>query len=236
MATSVFLVEPDEERREEFAASIAGSQFEVTHFADINAEAVDRLEESRAQILVLRMVSGKLGAAVAIDRLRRRCPKCKFVVSYDVASTHLLMSVYSHGAVAAIKWPFHLHRVVEKLTYAIASEQRDKLAGPIVRLEHPLQVRCKVGSVFSFARVGFCERLGLTDMDLNTEKPFRVGNRLRLEIMFPPPTGTMAFRGTVEETEQTRLHNWCVYVSLTNTTEESRRLVESFLVKSARRG
>jgi len=137
--------------------------------------------------------------------------------------------------VAAIKQPFHLHRVVEKLTFAIASERHEKLHGPIVRLEHPVEIKYKAGGLFSLPRVGFCERLGLTDMDLNTEKMLKERAKLKVDILLPPPAGTIRCRGVVEAVEQTKPENWCSYVALTDTTAETRRVIEAFLVKAARK-
>ena len=235
MAASVVVVEPDKDQREEFLRAIKGSPFEVTHFVETNAEAVEEYDKSRVHVLVLRVVSGKLGAAAALDKLRKKDPKVKVVVSYDVQSTHLLMAAYAHGAISAVKQPFRLHRVVEKLMFAIASERHDKLRSPIVRLEHPIQVRYKTGALLARSKVGFCERLGTTDMDLNTEKAPKTKSKLKVEIMLPPPAGTLKFVGVVEDAEMTKLDNWCSYISLADTTSESRKAIEAFLVKAARR-
>jgi hypothetical protein len=157
------------------------------------------------------------------------------VASYDVRSTHLLMAAYSHGAVAAIKQPFRLHRVVEKLTFAVASERHASLAGPIVRLEHPLQVRYKTDSLLSFGKVAFCERLGLSDMDLNLERPPKPKTKLKLELMLPPPAEPMKLAGVVEAAEATRPDNHRVYLALKNVSSQQRAAIESFLVKAAKR-
>ena len=235
MAAKIVLVEPDKKQREQFANAIKGSPFEVSHFVDTNAEGVEQYDEMRPHLLVLRVVSGKLGAAAALDQLRKKHPHVKVVVSYDVRSTHLLMAAYSHGAIVAIKQPFRLHRVVEKLTYAIASERHEKLGGAIVRLEHPIQVRYKTGSLFSRSRPGFCERLGLSDMDLNTERAMKPRSELKVELLLPPPAGSLKFVGVIEDVEATRPDNWCAYISLKNVSSEMRTAIDGFLVKAARR-
>ena len=71
MAAKIVLVEPDKEQREQFVNAIKGSPFEVSHFVDTNAEAVEQYDEMRPHLLVLRVVSGKLGAAAALDQLRK---------------------------------------------------------------------------------------------------------------------------------------------------------------------
>ena len=234
MAAKIVLVEPDGEQREQFLNAIKGSAFEVAHFADTNAEAIEKHSISHPHLFVFPLVSGKLGAAAALDRLRKVNPNVKVVTSYDVRSTHLLMAAYAHGAVAAIKQPFAMHRVIEKLTYAIASERHEKLSGPIVRLGHPVEVRYKSGSLFSLSKRGFCERLGLGDMDLNVEKPPKLRAELKLDLLLPPPTGTMKFNGVVEDIENIRPRNWCGYIGLKNVSSEDRRAIEAFLVKAAR--
>ena len=235
MAANVILVEPDEDQRKEFLAVVKGSPFEVSKICNTNAEAVAHYDKVHTQVVVLRLVSGKEGAAQAIDQLRQKDPKVKVVASYDVGSTHLLMAAYSHGAISAVKQPFRLHRVVEKLTFAVASERHEKLRGAIVRLEHPLQVRFRSQSLFALPRVGFCERLGTTDMDLNTEKPLKLKAKIKVGVMLPPPAGTLRFAGTVEHVEQTKVDNWCSYVSLANTTSDTRKEIEAFLVEAARK-
>jgi len=235
MATKVLLVEPDQEQREQFLNAIKGSAFEVCHFAATNAEAIDAYDAARPNLVVMRLVSGTMGAQVALDRLRKKNPNIRVVASYDVRSTHLLMAAYSHGAIAAIKQPFRLHRVVEKLTFAIASERHEKLGGPIVRLEHPVEVRYKAGTWWSRARVGFCERLGVTDMDLNTERPLKLKAERKLEILLPPPTGTLKFLGVVEDVETTRHDNSCAYIALKGVSPQDRKAIEAFLVKAARK-
>ncbi len=235
MAAKVLLVEPDKDARDEFVAAIKGSEFEVCHCSSTNAEAVEECDQVRPDIIVLRLVSGKMGAAAALEALRKKNHSVKTVGSYEVRSTHLLMAAYAHGVVAAVKRPFHLPRVVEKLMFAIAAEQHEKLNGPIVRLEHPLQVRYKAAGFLARSRVGFSERMGLTDMDLNTEKSLKVKAVVKSEILFPPPTGTMKFAGVVEDVEMRRAGNWCAYVSFKDTTPETRKAIESFLVKAARK-
>jgi len=235
MAAKVILVEPDEDERRQFARAVKGSAFEVSDFADTNAEALELYDKSFPHLIVLRLVSGRLGAAAALDKLHRTHPKAKVVLSYDVSSTHLLMAAYSHGAINAIKRPFAQRRVVEKLTFAIASEQHDKLVGAIVRLEHPVRVRFKPGSWMVFSRKGFCERLGLTDMDLNIEKPLKVKTSLKLELMLPPPAQSMKFEGSVEDIESTSVDNWRAYIALKNVPAADRRTIEAFLVRAARR-
>ena len=228
-------MEPDKEQQEQFFAAIKGSAFEVCHLAKTNTEAIDLYDKLRPHLLVLPIVSQTLGAAAALDKLRKTAPHIKVVASYDVRSTHLLMTAYAHGAVAAIKQPFRLHRIVEKLTFAVASERRDSLGGPIVRLEHPIQVRCKGEGWFTSTRVGFCERLGLTDMDLNTEIPLKVDSQKKLELLLPPPAGTLKLVGLVKEIEATRSDNSCAYVSLKNVSATDRTAIEAFLVKAAKR-
>jgi len=235
MAVRVIVVEPDDEQRAEFSAAVGGSSFEVCRFTETNVEAVELHDELRPRVLVLSLVSGHQGAPAALDSLRRKNAHTKVLVSYTVSSTHLLMAAYAHGATAAIKKPFRLRRVVEKLTYAVASERHDKLAGPIVRLEHPVEVRHKSGSWFARCRTAFCERLGLTDMDLNAEAPLQPRARLRLQLLLPDPTGEIAFTGVVEAVEKTGHDNWCAYIALTNTTPETRRAIEAFLVTAAKR-
>jgi len=235
MAANVILVEPDEDQRKEFLAAVKGSPFEVTKICETNAEAVDHYNKAHTDVVVLRLVSGKESAAVALDQLRKKDPRVKVVASYNVGSTHLLMAAYSHGVISAIKQPFHLHRIVEKLTFAVASERHEKLRGAIIRLEHPVEVRYKRGAFLTPFRVGFCERLGTTDMDLNTEKALKVKAKLRIEVMLPPPAGTLKFTGVVEHVDQTKVDNWCSYISLADTTSESRKAIETFLVKAARK-
>lgn len=235
MAAKVILVEPDEEQREQFANAIKGSPFEICHFAETNTEAVEEYEKLRPHLIVMRLVSGKLGATAALDRLRKKNPNVKVVASYNVRSTHLLMAAYGHGVVAAIKQPFRLHRVVEKLTFAIASERHAKLGGAIVRLEHPIQVRYRPRGFLARSKVAFCERLGLSDMDLNTERALKLKSTLRLELSLPPPSGTLKFTGVVEAVETTRPDNSCAYIALKNVTPEDRKTIEVFLVQAARR-
>ncbi|MCX6376705.1 MAG: hypothetical protein NTU88_11850 [Armatimonadetes bacterium] len=235
MAAKVIVVEPDEQQRDEFKAAIRGSAFEVCDFVNTNGEALALYDKVHPHLIVLRMVSGKLGAAAALDALRKKYRTAKAVVSYDVQSTHLLMAAYSHGAVEAIKQPFRQHRVVEKLMHASASERHEKLSGPIVRLEHPVQVRYKTGSFFSRPKVGFCERLGLSDMDLNVIKAPKIKSTLKVEILMPPPEGARKFVGVVEDTETLRPDSNCCYVSLKNVSEDDLRLIEAFLVKNAKR-
>ena len=119
-------------------------------------------------------------------------------------------------------------------THALIAERREKLAGPIVRLEHPIEVRFKGGSLFARSRVGFCERLGLDDMNLNTEKPPRLHGELRLDLLFPPPTGPMRLAGTVEDVEVTRPRNWCAYITFKHVSAEDRKVMGEFLVKAAK--
>lgn len=235
MAAKVILVEPDEDERRQFANAVKGSAFEISDFADTNAEALDLCEKSLPHLMVLRLVSGRLGAAAALDKLHGKHPKAKVVLSYDVSSTHLLMAAYSRGAINAIKRPFGQHRVVEKLTFAIASERHEKLVGAIVRLEHPVQVRFKPSSWMGFSRTGFCERLGLTDMDLNTEKPLKVKTLLKLELLLSPSAKPMKFTGTVEDIESTGTDNWRAYIALKDSSVTDRRAIEAFLVRAARR-
>jgi len=235
MAANVTLVEPDEDQRKEFLAAVKGSPFEVTKICETNAEAVGHYNKAHTDVVVLRLVSGKESAAAALDQLRKKDPRVRVVASYNVGSTHLLMAAYSHGAISAIKQPFHLHRVVEKLTFAVASERHEKLKGSIIRLEHPVEIRCKRGSFLARSCVGFCERLGTTDMDLNTEKVLKVKAKLRIEVMLPPPAGTLKFTGIVEHVDQTKVDNWCSYISLVDTTSESRKAIETFLVRAARK-
>ncbi len=234
MAAKVILVEPDEQQRREFVAAIQGSPFEVCKFVDTNAEAVDLWEDLRPHIIVMRLVSGKMGAIGAMNRLWKKKADTKVVASYTVSTTHLLMAAYAAGAVSAIKQPFSRHRVVEKLTFAIASERREKLGGPIVRLEHPIEVRFRGQSLLARSRIGFCERLGLGDMDLNTEKMPRLHAELRLDLLFPPPMAPMRFTGTVEDVELTRPRNWCAYVTLKHVSPEERKIIGEFLVKAAK--
>jgi len=235
MAARVILVEPDPEQREQFANAIKGSAFEVCQYTDTNKAAVELYDQLRPHLLVLRVVSSEMGAGNALDTLKKKNRDVKVAVSYDVRSTHLLMSAYSHGAISAIKQPFRLHRVVEKLTYAVASERHEKLAGAIIRLEHPVEVRYKGTSLFSWARVGFCERLGLSDMDLNTERSLKPRSGLKVDLLLPPPAGTMKVMGVVEDVESTRPDNWCGYISLRNMTTEMQSAIEAFLVKAARK-
>lgn len=235
MAAKILLVEPDTEQRDQFLMAIKGAPFEVCHFAKTNAEAVQLYDKLRPHLLVLPLVSETLGAAAALDKLRKLNPAVKAVASYDVRSTHLLMAAYSHGAVAAIKQPFRLHRIVEKLTYAIASERHEKLVGSIVRLEHAIQVRYRGASWLSRSRVGFCERLGPTDMDLNTEVQLKVKAAKKLDLLLPPPTGVLRFAGVVEDVEMTRPDSWRAYVSLKNVSDETQAAIEAFVVKAARR-
>jgi DNA-binding response OmpR family regulator len=235
MAANVILVEPDEDQQKEFLAAVKGSPFQVTKVCATNEEAVAHYDKAHTHVVVLRLLSGKEGAAQALDELRKKNPHVKAVASYNVGSTHLLMAAYSHGAISAIKQPFRLHRVVEKLTFAVASERHDKLRGAIIRLEHPVQVRYKNASLLALSHVGFCERLGTTDIDLNTEKPLKVKAKLKVDIMLPPPAGTLKFTGIVEDAEQTKVDNWCSYLSLANTTSGTRKAIEAFLVKAARK-
>ena len=235
MAVNVILVEPDENQQKEFSAAVKGSSFEAVRFLQTNAEAVEAYDHVHHRLVVLRLVSGKEGANQALDQLRKKDPSIRVAVSYNVRSTHLLMSAYAHGAVGAIKQPFRLHRVVEKLTFAVASERHDKLRGPIVRLEHPVEVRYKPDSFLARSRVGFSERLGTTDMDLNTERPLKERARLRIELLLPPPAGTMKLLGLVEESRQTKMDSWCSFVSISSTTSEDRKAIEAFLVRAAQR-
>jgi len=234
MAAKVVLVEPDPYEQEQFANAIKGSAFEVCQVCETNAEAIDGYDDTRPHLLVLRMVSGRLGAAAALDRLRKKQRSVKVVASYDVRSTHLLMAAYNHGAAAAIKRPFGRHRVVEKLTFAIASERHDRLNGPIVRLEHPVQVRYRGSGLLSRGRVGFCERLGLTDMDLNVEKQIKPKTELKLELLLPPPTGPRRFAGVVEEADMTRPKSWCLYIALKSVPSPERKAIEAFIVTAAK--
>jgi len=234
MAAKVILVEPDEAQRQEFLNAIRGSPFEICQFAKTNAEAVEMCGEARPHVIVMRLVSGKMGAVAAMSRLAKMSSSIRVVVSYTVGTTHLLMSAYGHGAVSAIKQPFGRHRVVEKLTFAVASEKHDKLSGPIVRLEHPFEVRYKAGSLLSFSKPGFCERLGLGDMDLNTEKSLKLRAKLKLELLLPPPTEPMRFVGSVENVEMTRPRNWCSYITLKHVSSSERKAISAFLVKAAK--
>lgn len=235
MAVRVIVAEPDDEQRAEFSAAVEGSPFEACRFTETNEEAVELYDELRPQVLVLTLVSGHQGAPAALDALREKNARAKALVSYTVSSTHVLMAAYAHGAASAIKKPFRLHRVVEKLTYAVASERHDKLAGPIVNLEHPIKVRHKSGGWFARFRTAFCERLGLTDMDLNAEAPLQPKARVKLQLLLPNPTGEIEFAGVVEAVEKTGHDNWCSYIALTNTTPETRRAIEAFLVTAAKR-
>jgi AmiR/NasT family two-component response regulator len=235
MAAKVVLVEPDPEQREQFLNAIQGSPFEVCEAVDTNVEAVAACERLRPHLVVLQLVSGKLGANPALRSLSQKHLHVRVVVSYNVQSTHLLMSAYKHGAVAAVKQPFKLHRVVQKLTFGIASERHEKLGGPIVRLEHPFEVRYKGSSLFSMSRRGFCGKLGFTDMDLNIEKPLKDKTVLKLELLLPPPTGTLKFTGVVESAEMTRPDNWCTYVALRGVATEQKAAVEKFIVKAAKK-
>lgn len=231
---NVTLVEPDEDQRREFLAALKGSPFEVTKICETNAEAIEHYNKAHTDVVVLRLVSGKESAAVALDQLRKKDPRVRVVASYNVGSTHLLMAAYSHGAISAIKQPFRLHRIVEKLTFAVASERHENLRGAIIRLEHPVEIRYKRGAFLAASRVGFCERLGTTDMDLNTEKALKIKTKLKIEVMLPPPAGTLKFTGLVEHVDQTKVDNWCSYLSLADTTSESRKAIEAFLVTAAR--
>lgn len=231
---NVTLVEPDEDQRKEFLAALKGSPFEVTKICETNAEAIEHYNKAHTDVVVLRLVSGKESAAVALDQLRKKDPRVRVVASYNVGSTHLLMAAYSHGAISAIKQPFRLHRIVEKLTFAVASERHENLRGAIIRLEHPVEIRYKRGTFLASSRVGFCERLGTTDMDLNTEKALKAKTKLKIEVMLPPPAGTLKFTGLVEHVDQTKVDNWCSYLSLADTTSESRKAIEAFLVTAAR--
>jgi AmiR/NasT family two-component response regulator len=239
MAVRLILVEPEEDQRDQFLNAVRGSAFEVCHISETNTEAVEAVNEVHPQLIVFRATSGKLGATQALDKLQRTRAGIKAVVSYDVRTTHLLMAAYSAGAVAAIKRPFGRHRVVEKLTFAIASERHERLGGPIVRLEHPVEVRYRGNSFFSFSKVGFCERLGLTDMDLNVVKPLKERSTLRLEIRLPEPHENLKYTGSVEAIEMTRPEMWCAYISLPNLTaadrKADRKAIEAFLVKAAKR-
>jgi AmiR/NasT family two-component response regulator len=238
MAVRLILVEPEEEQREQFCATIRGSAFEVCHIAETNTEAVEAAKEVHPQLIVFRATSGKLGATQALEKLQREQSSIKPVVSYDVRTTHLLMAAYSAGAVAAIKRPFGRHRVVVKLTIAVASERHDKLGGPIVRLEHPIEVRYRGTGLFAFSKLGFCERLGLTDMDLNVEKQLKERTTIKVELVLPPPHANMRFIGTVEAVEMTRPKMWCAYISLPNLKaadrKADRKAIEDYLVKAAK--
>ncbi|MFW6157951.1 MAG: hypothetical protein ACOC8E_01175 [Planctomycetota bacterium] len=235
MAAKVILVEPDEEQREEFISAVRDSRFEVARVVETNAEAVDVYEEIRPHVIVMRLVSGKMGATAALDRLRKEHPDARCVASYNVRSTHLLMAAYSHGALAAIKQPFRLHRVVQRLTFAIAAERHEKLGGPIVRLEHPVEVRYKSKSLFSRARTGFCERLGLTDMDLNIDRQLKPKTERQLDLLLPPPGRPLHVTGVVEDVEEVRRDMFCHYFALKNISSEQRKAIEEFLVKAAKR-
>ncbi len=235
MAANVILVEPDDDQRQEFLAAVKGSSFQVSQAVATNAEAVAAYDRSHTHLVVLRLVSGKEGANETLDQLRKKDPNVKVVASYNVRSTHLLMAAYSHGAVSAVKQPFGLHRVVEKLTFAFASERHPKLRGPIVRLEHPVEVRYKADTLLARSRIGFSERLGTTDMDLNTEKPLKDRARIKVDILMPPPVGTVKLIGIVEEVQQTKIDNWCSYLQITNTSSEIRKGIEAFLVKAAQK-
>jgi len=235
MAAKILLVEPDPEQREEFLEAIKGCPFELARVVDTNAEAIDLFDAVRPHLAILRLVSGKFGAAAALDMFRKKNRSVKVVVSYDVRSTHLLMNAYAHGALAAIKQPFRLHHIAEKLTYAIASERHDRLAGAIVRLEHPIQVRYRTQGFFARTRVGFCGRLGLSDMDLNVEVCPKPKAEVRLELLLPPPDKSMKFLGVVEDAENTRPDSWCSYLSLRNVSPDERKTIEAFLVRAAKR-
>ena len=236
MAITVVLVEPDERQRAEFVAAIKGSAFEVSGFANSNTEGVELCGKVSPDILVLRLVCENVGAAAVLRLLHKKHPKIKAVVSYDAQSTYLLMTAYARGAVAAIKWPFRHRRVVEKLTFAVASETHEKLQGPIIQLEHPIRVRYKTGGVFSRQRVGFCERLGLTDMDLNVAKKApKLKSTVKLKLLLPPPDGAQEFIGVVEDGEATGLASTCCHISLKSVTKDAQRLIGSFLAKAARR-
>jgi AmiR/NasT family two-component response regulator len=235
MSARVVLVEPDPEQREQFFHAIQGSAFEVCETVNTNNEAVEACERLRPHVVVLRLVSGKLGANPALRALDKKNLHVRAAVSYDVQTTHLLMSAYSHGAVAAIKQPFKLHRVVQKLTFAFASERHAKLGGAIVRLEHPLEVKYKSASLFSLYRTGFCERLGFTDMDLNIEKPLKDKTELKIELLLPPPAGTLKLTGVVEDAELARPGCWCVYVALRGVAKEQRATLERFIIDAAQK-
>jgi len=235
MAAKIILVEPDQEQREQFLATLRGSSFEVCNIVDTNAEAVEIFDSVRPHLLVLRVVSGKLGAGAALERIKKKNRNVKAVVSYDVGSTHLLMKAYSQGAIAAIKQPFGMRKVIDKLTYAIASERYEKLGGPIVRLEHAVQVRCRKMGFLSRSRVGFCERLGMTDMDLNVDKPLQLYSVVRVEIIMPQPPGTMKFFARVEDVVQTRPDSSCCFLSLKDVSSEQRKKIEGFLIQAAKK-
>ena len=235
MAAKIILVEPDQEQREQFLAALRGSSFEVCNIVDTNSEAVDIFEAVRPHLLVLRLVSGKLGAGAALEKIRKKNRNVKAVVSYDVGSTHLLMKAYSQGAVAAIKQPFGMRKVVDKLTYAIASERHEKLSGAIVLLEHPVQVRYRKIGFLARSRVGFCERLGMTDMDMNIDKPLAIYATIRVEIMLPSPIGTMKFTARVEDMLQTRPDSSCCFLSLKDVSSDERKKIEGFLIQAAKK-
>ncbi len=234
MPVKVLLVEPDEQQRDEFVNAIRGSRFQVVQVVETNAEAVDLYPEVRPHVVVMRLVSGKMGATDALDRLHKEHADAKCAVSYNVRSTHLLMAAYSHGALTSIKQPFGRHHVVQPLTFAVASERREKLGGPIVRLEHPLEVRYKGNSWFRRSRTGFCERLGLTDMDLNIDRELEPKDKYRLELRLPPPKEPLHFEGVVEETEEGRPGIFCNYLALKHVSDKQRKTLEEFLVEAAK--
>lgn len=234
VAARVILVEPDEQQRREFLAAIQGFPFKVCKCVDTNEQAVDACGKLRPHIIVMQLVSGKMGTIDLMNSLWKKKVNVKVVVSYTAITAYLLSAAYDAGAASAIKLPFSGHSVVEGLTFAMASVRHEKLSGPIVRLEYPIEVFFKTESLLAHSRIGFCERLGLEDMDLNTEKPPQPNAELRLELLFPRPMAPMKFTGTVKDLEQTRPQNWCAYITLKHVSDEERKIIGEFLVKAAK--
>jgi len=222
MPGKVFVVEPDPGSREYIVSAIRGTKYEVVAEVTTAEQAVELYKKHRPVVVLLPVVPSSTSELDAIRSIREMDPNAKVIVTYDRLAYNRVQEARRLGVQTSIRRPLERARIVASIALTVSSIKEPAHAGPLAMLEKPLVVDCKVLSGFLFRPRLSCttRKIGVTGLDVRSEKYVKEGTLLELLIHFPRQK-TVEVRGKVLVTaEQAKGTLYELFVSYDGATEE----------------
>jgi two-component system chemotaxis response regulator CheY len=233
MPQRILLIEPDPDSRAELKRLIAGSNYQVVAELPDCEKAVEAYKKVKPDVVILPIVSPKVGGIPTISVIKKTDPEAKIVVTYDVSSMHQVMEAMQEGARGRVKKPFRDHRPLEKIVMATASILTEPHKGPVFEMGKHMMVHYKTGGFFSRKKVGLLETLGPTDLDLRAEQKIDLQQNIKVYLPLGENKETLELQGVVLAVKEiVPQQSYEMAVHLPNVDEEDRDKIEHFIVNA----
>lgn len=192
MSTTILLVEPHGHVSVAFKKALADTKYQISDEAQSGEEAIEKLKgaSTRPGLIVMDLVFPGLGGIGTMEAILKIEPRACVVLIHDKKSAFRQMEGTRKGAKAHIRYPFaSKDKVLEQLAIAEGGGSGGEMGSEdhFVHLDKALAVEVKKTGLFSFLsgkQSALSEKLSVNQIEFMTEKPYKQGDQIQLEIRF----------------------------------------------------